>query len=55
MLAEELGYTPKSNELRGEEVWTLTLATGEKFAGAGLWVWTMRPEVAEALEALGIV
>ncbi len=54
-LAEYLNYSPPNSELRGDEVWTLTLATGQKFAGAGLWIWTMRPEVADALRDLDIV
>lgn len=53
-VAELLDYRPPFSDERGEPVWTMALATGVRSAGGrGLWIWTLRPEVAVAVQRLG--
>ncbi|RYD82177.1 MAG: hypothetical protein EOP84_09830 [Verrucomicrobiaceae bacterium] len=53
-LGEQLSFTPTLRN-NGEPVWTSVLATGERPSDTGAsehYVWTMRPQVVEALLSL---
>lgn len=53
-VAELLDYPPPLSEERGEPLWIDVLAIGKRSdQGRGGWNWTLRPEVALALERLG--
>ncbi len=50
-----LRYTPSESYQDGTPIWTWVLATGRDPDGGGDWEWTLRPELAQALEGLGWV
>lgn len=54
-VAEQLGYKPPIPDDRDDTVWTFALATGVRRIEGGLWEWTLRPEVADALHRAGMV
>lgn len=47
-------YEPTSRGHDGSAQWTMVIATGQNEPGKhGEWVWTLRPEVSQALDQLG--
>ena len=56
LIAEDLDYTPPTQS-DGTQIWTMALATGPDLNvrdDDGLWRWTLRSEVAEALRELNV-
>lgn len=52
-LCELLRYTPTMRMSNGNEVWTSVLADAPPEGPADEWEWSLRPEVAQAMEELG--
>jgi hypothetical protein len=50
-MGKALQHTPTETYDDGRPIWTWVLATG-KYPDSGDWEWTLRPELAQALEEL---
>ena len=53
-VGKALQHTPTVTYADGRPIWTWVLATGKRTDG-GEWIWTLRPELAQALEELQLV